>query len=519
MASSRRAWNTLRTEGEREQWLEALPQSEQRVEWLKCKRSPLYFIYEYVSIYDKVAKTWIPFKLWDCQMWVLEDLHTYSKNLALKARQEGFSWLALAYNGLYRMLFHAIAKIGVFSKRDDEAVYMLGKERLQGMYERLPPFLQAQRVTKADGHTFGLSNGSVARAFPTTGGDAYAMTDVILDEFDLVPDQNALMRAVKPTIDGGGNMTIVSRVDKDRPRSEFKRMFCGASTMATIERDPEKPGELSIRREEREDGNGWNAFFVPWYAHPDRDEAWYAREEAETLDRTGSRDDLWEQYPATPEQALAARTLSKRISPEWLAKCYEKRDPLEDLDSAPAIPGLEVYAPPVTGRRYVVGLDPAEGNPTSDDSAIEVVDRDTGEEVCVLAGKYEPALAAFYAHRLAQWYNNAPVMIERNNHGHACILWFRDNSRLKLLVGEDRKPGWLDNSRGKAMLYADGAELIHDRRALIHSQATHDQIASIEGSSLRAPEGEHDDRATAYMLALLGCKRPAKQKKAKSYQG
>ena len=41
--------------------------------------------------------------------------------------------------------------------------------------------------------------------------------------------------------------------------------------------------------------------------------------------------------------------------------------------------------------RYVVGADPAEGNPTSDPSALEVLDADSGEEVASLAGRYEPA--------------------------------------------------------------------------------------------------------------------------------
>jgi hypothetical protein len=314
-------------------------------------------------------------------------------------------------------------------------------------------------------------------------------------------------------------MTIVSRVDKDRPRSEFKKIFRGASTMATVERDPTRPGELRIRREVREKGNGWNAIFVPWYGHPGRDDQWYAQERVETEDRTGSLDDLYEQYPATPKEALAARTLSKRIPPKWLEQCYEERKPLPDVAGAPAIPGLEVYVPPMPGGRYAVGLDPAEGNPTSDPSAIEMVDRDTGEEVCVLAGLYEPALAAYYAHRLGQWYNNAPVMVERNNHGHACLLWLRDNSPLKVMVGEDRRPGWLDNSRGKAALYDNGAELLHDGRATVHSEETHDQIGSIEGSTLRAPEGEHDDRSTAYMLASLSRRRQRERRKASSHQG
>jgi len=514
------SWNELTGERERERWLDEMRPEAQLVEAVKCRNEPPYFVHNYVSIYDKVDKRWIPFHLWRMQYWALLDLHRYPQNVILKARQEGFSWLALAYNGLWKMLFRAIAKVGVFSKRDDEAVYMLGDERMKGMYLRLPPFLQAASIVKSDGHTFALSNGSVARAFPTTGGDAYAMTDVILDEFDLVPDQNALMRAVKPTIDGGGSMTIVSRVDKDRPKTEFKQLYRGASSKATVEWDPEQPGRLRIRREVRE-GNGWNAIFCPWYAHPGRDEAWYAREKAETLDRTGSLDDLHEQYPATEEEALAARTLNKRISFEWLKRCYDKRTPLniDEVAGAPAIPGLEVYKAPEQGHRYGVGVDPAEGNPTSDDSAIEVLDLENGEQVCVLAGKFEPSTTAYYAHRLGQWYNNAPLMVERNNHGHAVLLWLKDNSPLKVMVGTDRRPGWLDTTSGKAMLYDNGADHFHDGTTIVHSETSYLQIASIEGSTLKAPEGEHDDRSVAYMLALLIVKRKPNRKKAQSYQG
>jgi hypothetical protein len=36
---------------------------------------------------------------------------------------------------------------------------------------------------------------------------------------------------------------------------------------------------------------------------------------------------------------------------------------------------------------------------------------------------------------------------------------------------------------------------------LVHSLATLTQLASIDGSTLRAPEGEHDDRADALALA------------------
>lgn len=488
-------WNELTTDAQREAWLGELNADDMRAEWLKCSESAAYFIDQYVRIYDKVEKRWVPFHLWRAQYLVLKVLLSFLLVVVLKARQLGLSWLALAYHGLWKPLFRPIAKVGIFSRRDDEAQYLLGEERLKGMYNRLPPFLQAKSIAKSDGHVLALSNGSVIRAYPTSAGDSYALTDVILDEYDLVPDQSRLMNAVKPTIDGGGQMTMISRVDKQRPRTLFKRIYRAA----------------------RQGRNEWHAIFLPWHVHPDRDDLWYARTKNDIYENTGSLDDLYEQYPETDEEALAAKTLGKRIPPGWMKRCYRPQDAIS-CKSAPAIPGLEVYRPPEPGHRYRVGVDPAEGNPTSDDSAIEVVDLDTGEEVCALAGKFEPSTTAFYAHRLALWYNNAPILVERNNHGHAVLLWLRDNSPLRILLGEDHKPGWLDNTRGKAMLYDNGAKFFRDGRTIVHSEATYLQIAAIEGSTLRAPEGEYDDRAVGYMLALQGCKRSPVKKKAETFQ-
>src|SRR5262249_40751545 len=159
----------------------------------------------------------------------------------------------------------------------------------------------------------------------------------IVDEADLVPDLDRLMRAVKPTIDGGGQMILLSRVDKSRPLSPFKRIYQGA-------------------REKQAEGA---PVFLPWHARPDPDAAWYEAQKADILHRTGSLDDLQEQYPATDAEALTARSLSKRIAPDWLNQCYQERRPLTALPAgSPAVPGLEVYVLPVEGRSYVIGADP-----------------------------------------------------------------------------------------------------------------------------------------------------------------
>src|SRR5262249_29796024 len=219
-------------------------------------------------------------------------------------------------------------------------------------------------------------------------------------------------------------------------------------------------------------------------------------------------DDLFEQYPATDAEALAPRSLDKRLPVQWLQRCYQPATPLSGPflphRRPPALPGLVVYALPVPGRRYVVGADPAEGNPTSDESALAVLDVDKGEEVASLAGRYEPATFAAHIDTVGRWFNDAAVLVERNNHGHAVLLWLADNSKLLRLGGDDGKPGWNTTTRSKALLYDGAGEALRDGDAIIHGLDTFSQLASIEGSTQRAPEGQPDDRAVAFVLGLAG---------------
>jgi len=454
---------------------------DQKEEWLACAESPLYFIHNYCVIYDATALKWIPFRLWRAQAKTLRTILYNLLVVILKARQLGLTWLVLGF-ALWLMLFHPAATVLLFSRRDDEAVHLLDF-RLKGMYQRLPDWMKCRAVVTDNDHEWELSNGSVAHAFPTTAGDSYTATLAIVDEADLVPDLNRLMRAVKPTIDNGGRMILLSRSEKRKPASEFKKIYRAAKKGLT----------------------NWEAAFLPWHARPDRDEAWYEIQRVDVEARTGALDDLHEQYPATDAEALAPRTLDKRIPPAWLQKCLDERDPLDPLPAgAPAIPGLALYEVPSPNARYVVGVDPAEGNPTSDDSALTVLDRDTGREVANLAGKFQPSTLAAYADEIGRYYNDASVMVERNNHGHAVLLWLTDYSRLKRLEGHDGREGWLSSTKGKAILYSICADAFKNKETTVHSFETYLQLASIEGSTLRAPEGEHDDRADSYALALAG---------------
>jgi hypothetical protein len=453
----------------------------------KCRKSPEYFLDHYCQIYDATRAEWVPFQLWPEQFRTLETIRDNRLVIVLKARQLGLTWLVLGY-ALWLVLFYPAATVLLFSRRDDEAVDLL-KVRLRGMYDRLPEWLKVRAFTVDNDHEWALSNGSRVLAFPTTAGDSYSATLAIVDEADLVPDLGRLMTAVKPTIDGGGRMILLSRADKSKPQSQFKRIYSAAKQQLT----------------------DWAPVFLPWFARPDRDAAWYAAQKNDIFSRTCSLDDLHEQYPASDVEALAARSLDKRIAADWLQQCYVEQAPIAkhygNPDRSPAIPGLEVYALPKPGHCYVIGIDPAEGNPTSDDSALTVLDTGNGEEVASLAGKFQPEVIAAHADTLGKWFNGAGLLPERNNHGAAVLLWLRDHSKLRVLNGDDGKPGWLSNSKGKSLLYDATATAFREKTTILHSFASYEQLAGIEGSTLRAPAGEKDDRADSYALALTGIRK------------
>lgn len=462
-----------------------------------------------------LAHRWVGFDLWPGQEPVLRALQEQRQVIILKARQLGMTWLVLGYF-LHKMLFQPAATVLLFSRRDDEAMELLSDERMKGMYRRLPPWMQCRAVTVSNAHEWVLSNGSRALAFPTTAGDSYTANAVLVDEADLVPNLNRLMRSVKPTIDNGGQLILLSRADKETPLSEFKQIYRAA-----------KRRDASALRQAQGSATGWQPIFLPWSVHPGRDEAWYEAQRLDVQTRTGALDDLYEQYPATDEQALAPRQKDKRLALAWIENCASTLRQAqgsattpspalpqfgggsvtsEQGERRPALPGLVVYGEPEPGRRYVIGVDSAEGNPSSDDSVATVVDALTWAQVAVLAGKMEPATLAAQVRQVAHYYHGAVVCAERQNHGHATLLALQAFGDVVLALGLDGRPGWSSDQRGKVLMYDLVAEALQGGACQVACGETRTQLASIESNTLRAPVGMHDDYADAFGLALVGCR-------------
>ena len=466
------------------------PWQDERVEWLACAQSPAYFLHRYGWVYDGVQRRWVQFRLWPMQRQVLRAMHERPRVVVLKARQLGLTWLGLGY-ALWLMLFRPAATVLLFSRRDEEATELLD-DRMRGMYERLPPWLAARHVRAASSHEWRLSNGSAAKAFPTTGGRSYTASMALVDEADFVPDLDGLLNAVKPTVDAGGKLVLLSTADKSQPESAFKRVYRGAQAGSS----------------------GWTALFLGWRCRPDRDDAWYERQKAEALARSGNLDGLWQEYPGTEQEALATRSAMARYPVEWLRGCdgveewergrhgdTETRRQGEAGKRGPAIAGLAVFEAPAEGQWYVIGADPAEGNPQSDESAATVLDSE-GRQVACLAGRYDPAVFAGYLEQISRYYNDAGILVERNNHGHAVLVWLGEHSAAELVRGPDVRPGWLTTMQSKTLLFDQAAERFRAGEALVRDRETLRQLEGIEGARLTAPEGQRDDRAMSFLLAL-----------------
>jgi hypothetical protein len=472
-----------------------LEEARRATELGKCCADFCYFCetYCFIEMTTEDGKTaaWRPFKLWDAQREVAEVLCRDRLVVMLKARQLGFTWIALAY-ALWRLTFHPIATVLLFSERDDEARELLAY-RMKGVHLRLPDWMRDQRdpdLADSD-HEWELPSGSRALAFSTKGGRSYTATLAIIDEADNVEDLNKMLSNVKPTIDAGGQLFLISTSNKQKPESSFKKLYCAA----------------------RDGQNNYTAVFKIWSARPDRTLQWYEEQRSGVLSRTGALDLLWQEYPNSDMESLAPASADKRLPAAWLNECYAPTSPLSRLpNECPSLPGLEVFQAPRVDGKYVIGADPAEGKPTSDDSAAVVLDAQTGEHAASLRGKIEPSDLGERVHKLARYFNRAHVLVERNNHGHAVLLWLRDNARdiaklhghhPSLIAGHDKKPGWVSSQLGKTSMYDTCADMLKNKEVLVRCPRLFAQLASVEAATLRPPDGagHHGDLAVAFALA------------------
>ena len=166
---------------------------------------------------------------------------------------------------------------------------------------------------------------------------------------------------------------------------------------------------------------------------------------------------------------------------------------------------LRIWLPPQTRRDYVVAVDPAGGGSEGDYSAAEVLDLETGMQCAEFAGHVGGLELARVVTALAAEYNNAWLVVERNNHGSGVLALAETVCQYTRIYRHCGQAGWLTTSVSRPAVLGrlDAALVDHpdrfmSRRLLSECRS----FVRLPDGSSGARAGTHDDCVMAMAIGL-----------------
>jgi hypothetical protein len=165
---------------------------------------------------------------------------------------------------------------------------------------------------------------------------------------------------------------------------------------------------------------------------------------------------------------------------------------------------LIIWCPSQEGRSYIVGVDTAGGGSAGDYACAQVIDRELGVQCAELHGHFPPLELARRVKNLGSRYEDALVVVERNNHGHA-VLAHLGYLECKNLYEKDSELGWLTTAANRPAMIENMAAVLMAEPQLFHSARLLEEcrtfVRNVEGSA-SATAGAYDDRVMAMAIAL-----------------
>ena len=382
-----------------------------------------------------------PLVLRDAQLDTVRRWLTHRNCIALKARQIGFSTLVAAFC-LWVALGGADRQIYMLSRRELDSISLLNKAKFA--WKTMPEWAQRRAPSVIDKSklTMTFENDSFLQSSPAAGDPITGETAfmVVVDEWAKFPDQEAAWASIEPVADIGGRIIGLSTAKGEG--SFFHRMWVGAETQS----------------------NTFHPIFHPWWAVPERDDAWY-----EDKRRNLEPWQLYQEYPSNPEEAFQGSG-NPFFNLETLREMQEK-EPLKvfRLEEKPEEPGKWDFVPDEDGNfleyekysrgnSYVIGADIAQGLEHGDWTVAYVMDAATGNIVAVYRGKPAPDEFAGILVSMGHRYNYALLAPEVNNHGRSTVdnirrmkygRIYRRRTKLKRQESATETIGWLTTHGNK----------------------------------------------------------------------
>jgi hypothetical protein len=150
----------------------------------------------------------LPYLRHICGVW-----RTHKMLAVPKSRRMMLTWLMIALH-LHLALFTPRSAVFVQSKKAEDSDYLIRDNRMLFMYGNLPGWLRSFGLPTATSKEFlvSFSNGSSVRAV-SQGADQlrqYTATAVLCDEIAFWERGRETWRALRPIVQGGGRLTLIS---------------------------------------------------------------------------------------------------------------------------------------------------------------------------------------------------------------------------------------------------------------------------------------------------------------------
>jgi hypothetical protein len=166
---------------------------------------------------------------------------------------------------------------------------------------------------------------------------------------------------------------------------------------------------------------------------------------------------------------------------------------------------MRIWLPPVSGRRYIVAVDPAGGGSEGDFSAAQVLDLATGMQCAEFQGHVGGLELATLIVEIAEEYNGAVLVVERNNHGSGILALVESACGYTKVFKQNGQAGWLTTSLSRpAMIGRLDAALVENPERFL-SRALMAECRSfvrLPNGGTGAQAGAHDDLVMAMGVGL-----------------
>ena len=454
-------------------------------EYIKCAQDPAHFMKKYCFI-QHPQRGRIPFHLYPFQEKVIHLWRDNPYSIVLKSRQLGISTLGGGY-ALWLMLFHKDRNVLCLATTQETAKNMVTKVRF--MFDNLPSWLKIDSVEN-NRLSLKLANGSQIKAKSSNSDAARseAVSLLIIDEAAFIENVAETWASAQQTLATGG----------------------GAIVLSTPYGTGNWFHQAWVRAENSE--NDFLPIKLPWYVHPERDEAWRKKQDELLGDPRMASQECDCDFASSGDVVFYNEYL------EFYEKTYIK-EPLEKrgVDSS-----LWIWQPADYSRNYLVVADVARGD-GKDYSAFHVIDIDSNTQVAEYRGQIGTKEYGHLLVGIATEYNEALLVVENASIGWASIqtvidrgysnLYYspKSDSSLtdsyfdKYMDTSKMTPGFTMSSRLRPMVIGKFQEYINDRSVIIHSRRLLEEMKVFiwKNGRAEAQQGYNDDLVMSFGMAMF----------------